>query len=68
MSLQVSHDWLDNSVIKKLNGILAQLPGREGDRWIYACDDGGQGAILFYRDRAWARKFEKRTGIELYFR
>ncbi|MDE7354939.1 MAG: hypothetical protein K2O06_18125 [Acetatifactor sp.] len=68
MTLQVSNDWLDNSVIKKLNGILAGLPGREGDEWICACDDGGQGVILFYHDRAWAREFEKRTGLELYFR
>lgn len=68
MSLQVSGDWMDTSVIKKLNKVLAYLPGRKGDERIYACDDGGQGAILFYQDQAWARKFEKRTGIRLYFR
>ena len=32
---------------------------------IYCTDDSGQGAILFYRDNAWADEFARKTGITL---
>lgn len=60
--LEVMADWLDTSVIGQMNRILCleRLPGR-----IYACSDGGQGAVLFYRDEAWAEQFKKETKLEL---
>lgn len=65
IEVRVENDWLDPEVIDKLNRVIGQArTGGEGKR-IYACGDGGQGAILFYCDAGWAREFTQKTGIEM---
>lgn len=59
---KVEDDWIDTDFIGFLNEVLDS----EGyTKNIYACYDGGQGNVLFYRDEAWAKRFVELTGIEL---
>lgn len=32
---------------------------------LYALDDDGWSCVLFYRDKAWASEFARKTGIRL---
>lgn len=60
---EVNYDWLDGGMIDYVNQVLV----REGnEKRVYATGDGGQGAILFYRDSQWAETFTEKTGIPLY--
>lgn len=60
---EVNDDWLDGGLIDYVNQVL----DREGnEKRVYAAGDGGQGAILFYRDSRWAEEFTERTGVPLY--
>lgn len=66
IEVRVENDWLDPSVIEKLNQVIEQAGAVGGQvKRIYACDDGGQGTILFYRDADWARAFRQKTGITI---
>lgn len=60
--LKLSGDWLDESIINKINNVLR---GQKGAERVYSCSDGGQGAVVFYCDKEWAEEFKKATGIEL---
>lgn len=53
-------DWLDEGILDYIGSCLqaAGAPGR-----LYEISDNGQGSILFYRDEAWGREFEEKTGI-----
>lgn len=58
----VMNDWIDADFIGFINDVL----DKEGyTKNLYACYDGGQGNVLFYRDEAWALEFVSMTGIEL---
>lgn len=58
----VMNDWIDADFIGYINEVLDD----EGyTKNLYACYDGGQGNVLFYRDEAWADKFVNLTGIQL---
>lgn len=61
-TVSVQNDWLDPVFLEYVNRGLkaAGVPER-----LYAMDDGGQGSVLFFRDKTWAKEFEKRTGVEL---
>lgn len=61
-TVSVQNDWLDPVFLEYVNRGLkaAGVPER-----IYAMDDGGQGSVLFFRDKAWAKEFQKKTGVEL---
>ena len=59
---KVENDWIDADFIGYLNEVL-DLEGYTKN--LYACYDGGQGNVLFYRDEAWAEEFVELTGIEL---
>lgn len=60
---KMEHDWIDSGFLVFLKETLDQ---ERGDRHLYSCPDNGQGCILFYREEAWAKDFETRTGIPLY--
>lgn len=60
--LKMMNDWLDTDIIKDLNDAL-ETAGVE--KRVYAMEDDGQGCVLFCRDKAWAKKFKKETGIRL---
>lgn len=60
--LELMNDWLDTNIIKDINDALKKA-GVE--KRVYAMDDDGQGCILFYRDKEWAKQFKKATGIRL---
>lgn len=62
ISVTMRHDWLNDYFIRDLNSILKQV-GVE--KRVYYFHDNGQGAVLFYRDKDWAKQFEKLTHIEL---
>ncbi len=62
--LKVLDDWLDVSMLDKLNAIIEALPGYTG-RKIFGCSDMGQEVFLFYQDAFWAQEFEEKTGIQL---
>lgn len=66
IEVRVENDWLDPSLIDKLNRVIEQSGAAGEGRRIYACDDGGQGTILFYRDAGWAREFAQKTGMDMY--
>lgn len=61
-AMRVMSDWLDEDILKDIMIVLEQ---QGTGKKIYACDDNGQGIILFYRDAEWAKKFEDMTGIAL---
>lgn len=56
------NDWLDTDIIGDINDALEK--SGIGKR-VYAAGDGGQGCILMYRDKEWAKEFKKKTGIRL---
>lgn len=53
-------DWFDLDFAVQLNRIL-----KESGKQLYFAWDQGQGYIVFYGDKAWARSFEQATGIDL---
>lgn len=60
--LRLEHDWLDTRIIADINDALK----RSGiEKRVYAAEDGGQGCVLFYRDKEWAKRFREATGIRL---
>lgn len=61
-NMKLENDWLDPDIIRNINDAF-QKSGIE--KRVYAMGDGGQGCILLYRDKDWAKAFEKATGIEL---
>ncbi len=60
--MKFMNDWLDSDIIRDLNDALDKA-GIE--KRVYAMADDGQGCILFYRDKEWAKRFRKETGIRL---
>jgi hypothetical protein len=60
---KVDYDWFDLDAADDLKNII-----RDADtgKQLYFASDTGTGLIVFYRDAAWAKKFESTTGIELY--
>lgn len=62
--LKLEYDWLDSNIIGDINDALKNS-GIE--KRVYAMEDGGQGCILFYRDKEWAARFRKETGIKLLY-
>lgn len=56
-------DWFDLAAADDLNKIIRV----HGDgRRLYFTDDQWQGCFVFYGDHAWAREFQRKTGIRLY--
>lgn len=62
VDLAVMDDWMDASILAKLNEVLEQ---ENCAARLYVCLDDGQGLILFYRDAEWAKNFERLTGLKL---
>jgi hypothetical protein len=60
---KVDYDWFDLGAADDLKNII-----RDADtgKQLYFASDAGTGLIVFYRDAAWAKKFESTTGIKLY--
>ena len=60
---KVDYDWFDLGAADDLKNII-----RDADtgKQLYFASDTDTGLIVFYRDAAWAKKFESATGIELY--
>ena len=60
---KVDYDWFDLDAADDLKNII-----RDADtgKQLYFASDTDTGLIVFYRDAAWAKKFESATGIELY--
>lgn len=57
------HDWLDVGILEQVNRMLE----KEGvEKRFYAAWNDYQGITVFYRDKAWARRFESATGCKLY--
>lgn len=54
------YDWIDLSFAVQLNKILAS-----SGRQLYFAWDQGQGYIVFFGDKSWAKSFERATGIDL---
>lgn len=54
------YDWFDLNVAVQLNDIL-----KDSGKQLYFAWDQGQGYIVLYGDKAWARSFELATGIDL---
>lgn len=61
--MTVEYDWIDTRVFGIFNGLLEKTGEK---RRFYTAWDGGQGALVFFRDEKWAEKFTGATGIELY--
>lgn len=59
---KVEGDWLDEGILPFVEALFEseQVPGK-----LYTLGDGGQGCILFYRDRGWGQEFMKKTGLQL---
>lgn len=59
---KMHNDWLDEGILSYVGQLFdkEQVPGR-----LYVMGDNGQGAILFYRESAWAREFKRKTGLNL---
>lgn len=60
--MTMEYDWIDGEVLGIYNGLLE---GSGEERRFFAAGDNGQGALVFFREQAWADKFEKATGIKL---
>lgn len=60
--MKMEYDWLDSKIIGDINEALEKA-GIE--KRVYAAGDGGQGCILLYGDKAWAKQFRRATGITL---
>ena len=61
-TLQLSTDWMDLHILDDLN---RELVKRDSEKKLWFTHDGGQGIILFYRDKAWVDRFQQATGVEL---
>lgn len=62
LEADVMNDWFDLEVIADLQEILNT---RDDGKQLYFAFDGGQGFLVFYRDRPWAADFQAVTGIHL---
>lgn len=60
---QVNYDWFDLDAADDLRSIIKNA---DTGKQLYFASDTGTGIIIFYRDAAWAEKFESTTGIKLY--
>lgn len=60
--MALEYDWLDAKIIGDINDAIKNT-GIENR--VYAMADGGQGCILMYGDKEWAKQFQKATGIKL---
>lgn len=60
--MEVENDWIDGTVLGIFNSLLKEedIASR-----YYATGDGGQGALVFFGTKEWAKKFEEATGLEL---
>lgn len=58
--MDVYYDWIDEDVLSIYNDLLQDTDSAER---FYAIGDGGQGAIIFFCNDEWAKKFEKMTNI-----
>ncbi len=58
-------DWLDVGILGQVNDMLE----KEGvEKRFYATGNSFQGITVFYRDKNWARRFERETGCKLHTR
>ncbi len=60
--MNVENDWIDPKVLGIYNGMLEKEDVSER---FYATFDDGQGALVFYCSKDWARAFENATGLNL---
>lgn len=60
--MKLMNDWLDTNIISEINKVLKKA-GIE--KRVYGMEDGGQGCILLYGDKEWAKRFQRETGIKL---
>lgn len=60
--MDVQYDWIDPAVLGIYNELLEKTDAKER---FYGIGDGGQGVLLFYCDKSWAKSFEKLTGITM---
>ena len=60
--LTLNTDWMDLRIIDDLN---RELVKRDPEKKLWFTSADGQSLILFYRDRAWAERFQRETGLEL---
>lgn len=60
---EAMNDWLDVGILGQVNDMLK----KEGvEKRFYAGWNSFQGITVFFRDKAWARRFEGETGCKLY--
>lgn len=60
LEAEVKHDWIDLHVANQLNQIIKQ---QENGKQLFFTSDGYQECIVFYRNREWADKFQRETGL-----
>ncbi len=60
--MKMEYDWIDGNILGVLNGLLEETDAKER---FYVTGDNGQGALVFYRTKEWADRFEKATGLPL---
>lgn len=57
-----NQDWFDFQVAEGLNEIIT---AKGGSKKLYFASDGYQEVIIFYCDKDWAKKFQRKTGLIL---
>lgn len=60
--MKAYYDWIDGDVLGIFNTLLEQ---EDSQKFFYATGDNGQGAIVFFCTKDWARAFEMATGLEM---
>lgn len=58
---EMMQDWFDPSVLDTVGGIVQE----NSEKQLFYAFDGGQGYLVFYGDRQWAKDFSSLTGILL---
>lgn len=61
--VKMENDWLDPKFLEDVRAAMKSVGIEE--KQLYIMEDGGQGCILFCRDKDWAAEFAKKTGITL---
>lgn len=62
LEAEENQDWFDVQVAESLNEIIV---AKGGTKKLYFASDGYQECIIFYCDRGWAERFQKKTGLNL---
>ena len=62
MEMTAQQDWFDVAAARQLSKIVQEAGG---DKQLYFVGDGYQSCMVFYRDAAWAREFQQKTGLPL---